>query len=42
MAHQVVILGQVRAVALWEHVKGWRVTPSHYLNQDLATVWLAH
>jgi len=41
MAHQLVVLGQVRAVALWEHVKGWKVTPSHYLNQDLATVWLA-
>ncbi len=41
MAHQVVILGQVRNVALWDHVKGWKVTPSHYLNQDLATVWLA-
>jgi peptide/nickel transport system substrate-binding protein len=41
MAHQVVILGQVRNVALWDFVKGWKVTPSHYLNQDLATVWLA-
>jgi peptide/nickel transport system substrate-binding protein len=41
MAHQLVVLGQVRAVALWDHVKGWKVTPSHYLNQDLATVWLA-
>jgi peptide/nickel transport system substrate-binding protein len=41
MAHQVVILGQVRAVAHWNNVKGWKVTPSHYLNQDLGTVWLA-
>jgi peptide/nickel transport system substrate-binding protein len=41
MAHQVIILGQVRSVALWNYVKGWKVTPSHYLNQDLATVWLA-
>jgi peptide/nickel transport system substrate-binding protein len=41
MAHQVIILGQVRAVAHWDYVKGWKVTPSHYLNQDLATVWLA-
>ena len=40
MAHQVIILGQVRVVALWDHVKGWKVTPSHYLNQDLGTVWL--
>jgi peptide/nickel transport system substrate-binding protein len=41
MAHQVIILGQVRAVTLWDYVKGWKVTPSHYLNQDLGTVWLA-
>jgi peptide/nickel transport system substrate-binding protein len=41
MAHQLVVLGQVRAVAHWDFVKGWKVTPSHYLNQDLATVWLA-
>jgi peptide/nickel transport system substrate-binding protein len=41
MAHQVIILGQVRAVALWDYVRGWKVTPSHYLNQDLSTVWLA-
>jgi peptide/nickel transport system substrate-binding protein len=35
--------------ALWWHriiphaanVKGWKITPSHYVNQDLATVWLA-
>jgi peptide/nickel transport system substrate-binding protein len=22
------------------YVKGWKISPSHYLNQDLATVWL--
>jgi peptide/nickel transport system substrate-binding protein len=34
---------------LWWHriiphaaaVKGWKITPSHYVNQDLSTVWLA-
>lgn len=41
MAHHLMVLGQVRAVTLWDFVKGWKVTPSHYLNQDLATVWLA-
>jgi peptide/nickel transport system substrate-binding protein len=41
MAHHLMVLGQVRAVTLWDFVKGWMVTPSHYLNQDLATVWLA-
>ncbi len=41
MAHHAMVLGQVRAVMLWDFVKGWKITPSHYLNQDLATVWLA-
>ena len=22
------------------YVKGWKISPSHYLNQDLSTVWL--
>jgi hypothetical protein len=22
-------------------VRGWKIGPSHYLNQDLSTVWLA-
>jgi peptide/nickel transport system substrate-binding protein len=22
------------------YVKGWKITPSHYVNQDLSTVWL--
>ncbi|HZU06114.1 MAG TPA: ABC transporter substrate-binding protein [Chloroflexota bacterium] len=34
---------------LWWHriiphaaaVKGWKITPSHYVNQDLSTIWLA-
>ena len=29
-----------RIVPLRSYVKGWKVGPSHYLNQDLATVWL--
>jgi peptide/nickel transport system substrate-binding protein len=41
MAHTPVILGNVRAVAHWDYLKGLKVTPSLYLNQDLATVWLA-
>ncbi|HSN40373.1 MAG TPA: hypothetical protein VLT92_09275, partial [Burkholderiales bacterium] len=23
-----------------KRMKGWKITPSHYLNQDLSTVWL--
>jgi peptide/nickel transport system substrate-binding protein len=22
------------------YVKGWKIGPSHYVNQDLSTVWL--
>jgi peptide/nickel transport system substrate-binding protein len=29
-----------RIVAHWAEVKGWRNLPSHYVNQDLAGVWL--
>jgi peptide/nickel transport system substrate-binding protein len=24
------------------YVKGWKIGPSHYVNQDLATIWLDH
>jgi peptide/nickel transport system substrate-binding protein len=29
-----------RIIVLWKQVKGWDITPSHYLNQDLTDVWL--
>ena len=29
-----------RIVVLDRRVKGWRITPSHYINQSLADVWL--
>jgi hypothetical protein len=22
------------------HVKGWKIGPGHFINQDLATIWL--
>jgi peptide/nickel transport system substrate-binding protein len=22
------------------YVKGWKISPSHFINQDLATIWL--
>ncbi|MBI1776018.1 MAG: ABC transporter substrate-binding protein [Proteobacteria bacterium] len=31
-----------RIVAHSAALKGWKITPSHYLNQDLAGVWLAN
>ena len=29
-----------RIVPHWTKVKGWKITPSHYVNQDLRDVWL--
>jgi len=29
-----------RIIVNWKQLKGWDITPSHYLNQDLADVWL--
>ena len=39
-AHEMVITYWHRIVPLRSYVKGWKVSPSHYLNQDLANVWL--
>lgn len=29
-----------RIIVHWKELKGWHITPSHYLGQDLADVWL--
>jgi peptide/nickel transport system substrate-binding protein len=29
-----------RIVVTWKDMKGWHMSPSHYLNQDLTDVWL--
>jgi peptide/nickel transport system substrate-binding protein len=39
-AHEIVITYWQRIVPLRSYVKGWKVSPSHYLNQDLANVWI--
>jgi peptide/nickel transport system substrate-binding protein len=39
-AHEMVITYWNRIVPLRSYVKGWKVSPSHYVNQDLANVWL--
>ena len=39
-AHEVFSLWRYRIVPYRSYVKGWKVSPSHYVNQDLATVWL--
>jgi len=39
-AHEMVVTYWRRIVPLRSYVKGWKVGPSHYVNQDLANVWL--
>jgi peptide/nickel transport system substrate-binding protein len=39
-AHQIWIVWWNRIIPYRSYVKGWKISPSHYLNQDLATVWL--
>jgi peptide/nickel transport system substrate-binding protein len=34
------LLRRYRIVPYHSYVKGWTVNPSHYVNQDLATIWL--
>lgn len=41
LAYSVPVLWWHRAVVMDRNVRGWQVTPSHYLGQDLAEVWLA-
>ena len=35
------VLWWQRIIPHWAKVKGWKITPSHYLNQDLRDMWLA-
>lgn len=39
-AHMLVTLWWYRIVPYRAVVRGWKISPSHYQNQDLATVWL--
>jgi peptide/nickel transport system substrate-binding protein len=39
-AHKLMLLWWYRIVPYRSYVKGWKISPSHYLNQDLATIWL--
>ena len=40
-AHYILTLQWHRIVPHSAKVKGWQITPSHYLNNQLDTVWLA-
>jgi len=39
-AHEIWVLWWNRIIPYRSYVKGWKISPSHYTNQDLATVWL--
>ena len=39
-AHEFPMLWWLRAVPERSYVHGWKIGPSHYINQDLADVWL--
>ena len=39
-AHGIFLLWWQRIVPYRSYVKGWKIGPSHYVNQDLGTVWL--
>ena len=39
-AHEAFLLWRYRIVPYRSYVKGWEISPSHYVNQDLATIWL--
>jgi peptide/nickel transport system substrate-binding protein len=39
-AHAIYLLWWRRIVPYRSYVKGWKIGPSHYVNQDLGTIWL--
>lgn len=40
-SHMFITLWWYRIIPHRSYVRGWKISPSHYLNQDLANVWLA-
>ncbi|MDO8533168.1 MAG: ABC transporter substrate-binding protein [Xanthobacteraceae bacterium] len=39
-AYSIPIIWWHRIIINWKQIKGWYMSPSHYLNQDLQDVWL--
>ncbi|HEX3863140.1 MAG TPA: ABC transporter substrate-binding protein [Stellaceae bacterium] len=39
-AHEILLLWRYRIVPYRSYVKGFKISPSHYVNQDLARIWL--
>ena len=38
--HEIMTPWWYRIVPARSYVKGWKISPSHYINQNLATIWL--
>jgi peptide/nickel transport system substrate-binding protein len=38
--HAIFLLWWQRIVPYRSYVEGWKINPSHYVNQDLSTIWL--
>jgi peptide/nickel transport system substrate-binding protein len=39
-AHEIWVLWWHRIVPYRSYIKGWKIAPTHFINQDLATIWL--
>jgi len=39
-AHSIYLMWWYRIIPYRSYVKGFKISPSHYINQDLATLWL--
>jgi peptide/nickel transport system substrate-binding protein len=39
-AHEIWVLWWYRIVPYRSYVKGWKISPTHFINQDLARIWL--
>jgi peptide/nickel transport system substrate-binding protein len=39
-AHEAFLLWRCQTVPYRCYVKRFKISPSHYINQDLATIWL--
>jgi peptide/nickel transport system substrate-binding protein len=39
-AHNLITLWWYRIIPHRSYMKGWNITPSHYLNPDLSVVWI--
>ena len=38
--HAIYLMWWNRIIPYRSYVKGWKISPSFYVNQDLATIWL--